>query len=238
MHIGSKQIAKHWSLNLTPKMTMEKLQLLATSALPSPKKENILQIRNKSKQARLALRYPIGPFSDAIFLVYFHKYVFWYQLTKHALDLMPVFLDGARKSERIPSVSFEEYINKSRSLQWDHAFVDQIKSKKINKSHKWDASKKSFGVGAMHCLIYRYWIQILKKERVVRAPHPTFASWVDMNCLETMFTTDQILGWAITHLKVCHWYIEMSPNATPPHEEVNRLEVEPEFVPPPPCPLQ
>ena len=28
----------------------------------------------------------------------------------------------------------------------------------------------------------------------------------------------------------------MSPNATPPHEERNRLDVEPEFVPPPPPP--
>ena len=149
---------------------------------------------------------------------------------------MPVFLDGAQKSERIPSVSFEEYINESRSLQWDHAFVDQIKSKKINKSHKWDASKKSFGVGAMHCLIYRYWIQILIKERVVRASHPAFASWIDTNCSETMFTTDQISGWVITHLKACHWYIEMSSNATPPHEEENCLKVEPEFVPPPPSP--
>ena len=71
----------------------------------------------------------------------------------------------------------------------------------------------------------------------MRAPHPTFASWVDTNCSETMFTTDQISGWAFTHLKACHWYIEMSHNVTPPHEEENRLEVEPEFVPPPPRPL-
>ena len=78
-------------------MTTEKLQLLAISALPSPEKKNILQIWNKLKQARLALRYPIGPFSGAIFLVYLHKYVFWHQLTKHALDLMPVFLDAVQK---------------------------------------------------------------------------------------------------------------------------------------------
>ena len=118
---------------------------------------------------------------------------------------MPVFLDGAQKSDRIPSVSFEEYINENRSLQWDHAF-DQIRSKKINKSHEWDSSKKSFGVGAMHRLIYRYWVQILIKECLVRAPHPTFASWVDTNFLETMFTTNQISGWAFTDLKACHWY--------------------------------
>ena len=36
------QIAKHWSMNLTPEMTIEKLQLLATSALPSDEKERIL----------------------------------------------------------------------------------------------------------------------------------------------------------------------------------------------------
>ena len=101
-------------------------------------------------------------------------------------------------------MSFEEYIYESQSLQWDHAFVDQIKSKKINKSHKWDVSKKSFGVGAMHRLIYRYWVQILIKERMVRALHPTFASWIDTNCPKTMFTMDQISGWAITHLKACH----------------------------------
>ena len=67
---------------------------------------------------------------------------------------------------------------------------------------------------------------------MVRAPHPTFASWVDTNCPKTMFTKDQISCWAVTHLKACHWYIEVSPNAMPLHEEENRLEVKPEFVPP------
>ena len=111
-------------MNLMSEMTIEKLQLLATSALLCPEKENILYIWNMLKPAHLVLRYPIGPFSDALFLLYLHKYVFWFQLKKVVLELMSVFLNGARRSDQIPSVTFEEYINKSRSLQCDYAFID------------------------------------------------------------------------------------------------------------------
>ena len=101
---------------------------------------------------------------------------------------MPKFFDGARRIEVKPSVSLEKYINESESQQWDHAFVDQIKSKKISKAHEWNKSNKSFSKGAMQRLIYRYWIQILIKEGVIRAAHPTFSSWIDTKCFETMFT--------------------------------------------------
>ena len=72
----SLQIAKHWSMNLLPEMTTEKLQLLATSALPKEEKENVLVLWNKSKQVRLALQFPTASFSDAVFTMYLHKYVF------------------------------------------------------------------------------------------------------------------------------------------------------------------
>ena len=74
----SLQITKHWSVNLTPEMTTEKLQLLATSALPKEEKENLLVLWNKSKQVRLALQFPTAPFRYAVFTMYLHKLVFWY----------------------------------------------------------------------------------------------------------------------------------------------------------------
>ena len=68
-------------------MTTEKLQLLATSCIPSDEKESILRTWNMSKQVRVALGFPIGPFSDVLFLSYLHRYVFWYQLKVVVLEL-------------------------------------------------------------------------------------------------------------------------------------------------------
>ena len=31
-------------------------------------------------------------------------------------------------------------------------------------------------------------------------------------------------------MKACHWYVEMNPEETPPHEEENRKSVEPSFI--------
>ena len=45
-----------------------------------------------------------------------------------------------------------------------------------------------------------------------------------------MYTSEQLKSWSPTHLKLCHWYIEMDPKATPAHEEDKRRAVEPEFV--------
>ena len=45
-----------------------------------------------------------------------------------------------------------------------------------------------------------------------------------------MYTSEQLKSWNPAHLKLCHWYIEMDPKATPAHEEDNQRAVEPEFV--------
>ena len=79
-------------MNLTPEMTTEKLQLLTTSALPKEEKENVLVLWNKSRQVRLALQFPTAPFSDAVFTMYLHKYVLWYQVRVAAIDLYPALL--------------------------------------------------------------------------------------------------------------------------------------------------
>ena len=102
-------------MNLIPEMTTEKLQLLATSALPSDEKERILVLWNKSKQVRVALQFPIAPFSDSVFTMYLHKYIFWSQLKDAALNQLEATLATARKrAGREPSLTFDEYIDESR----------------------------------------------------------------------------------------------------------------------------
>ena len=128
------QIAKHWSTNLVPEMTTEKLQLLASSCIPASEKENILQIWNESKEIRLVHRFSIGPFNDNVFNLYLHKHVFWYQLKIASVSLLAVLLKVARKSSIQPSIDFEDYIEDFRSKHWDYAFMDQIAAKEINKS--------------------------------------------------------------------------------------------------------
>ena len=143
-------------------MTTKKLQLLVTSCIPSDEKESILRTWNISKQVRVALGFPIEPFSDALFLSYLHRYVFWYQLKVAALELFDAMFRTARKAPgKSASLSFAEYIEESRLCHWDFAFMEQIKCKQINKSIEWGSSKNIHGQGAMRRLLYRYWTHIL-----------------------------------------------------------------------------
>ena len=225
------QIAKHWSTNLTPKMTTEKLQLLATSAFPTEEKESILVLWNKSKQVRVALHFPIAPFSDSVFTMYLHKYVFWSQLKVAALNQLEATLATTQKRDgREPSLTFDEYIDKSRQRHWDYTFVEQIKLKQINKLNEWDGAKSSHEERAMLRLVYRYWMHILTQEGVVYGPHLSFISSAAKGNSHCMYTSKQFTNWSATYLKLCHWYIEMNPKATPAHEEDNRRAVELEFV--------
>ena len=67
-------------------------------------------------------------------------------------------------------------------------------------------------------------------ERVVLAPHPKFSSWCAAENPDYMFSEEQRKAWSAPHLKACHWYVEMNPKETPPHEEENRKSVEPSFI--------
>ena len=64
---------------------------------------------------QLALQFPTAPFSNAVFTMYLHKYIFWYQVKVAEVNLFPAFLATVQKRARKePTLSFEEYINKSR----------------------------------------------------------------------------------------------------------------------------
>ena len=75
---------------------------------------------------------------------------------------------------------------------------------------------------------------MLLKEQVVKSQSSSFSTWVDTTMKDTMFTEAQIKAWDLSHLRQCHWYIEMSSKAIPPHEEQNRRQVQPDFCAPPP----
>jgi hypothetical protein len=75
---------------------------------------------------------------------------------------------------------------------------------------------------------------VLEKQGVVNRDHACFSSWLDNHNEKAMFTATQVQSWSRRHLQMCHWYIEMSPDATPPHEESNRKMMEPTFIAPEP----
>ena len=109
--------------------------------------------------------------------------------------------------------------------------MKQIKLKQINKLNEWDGAKSSHGECAMRQqFVYRYWMHILTQEGVVYKPHPSFISWTAKGNSHYMYTSEQFTNWSAAYLKLCHWYIEMDPKATPAHEEDNWRAVEPEFV--------
>ena len=172
----SEQIAKHWNTNLVPEMTTEKLHAFASSYIPSEEKEAILEIWNESRDIRLVHRFLVSPFNDAAFILYLHKYVFWFQLKRVAVSLLAVLLKVARKTSICPSIEFEEYVDNCRALHWDYAFVDQIEAKEIKKSWEWSNPKNVYGVPAYWRLIYKYWSHVLFKEQVVKSQSSSFST--------------------------------------------------------------
>ena len=82
----------------------------------------------------------------------------------------------------------------------------------------------------MRRLVYKYWMHVLTEESIVFGPHPSFISWAAKANALCMYTSEQLKSWSPAHLKLCHWYLEMDPKATPAHEADNRRAVEPEFV--------
>ena len=170
-------------------MNTEKLQLLATSCIPGTKKEAILHIWNSPKSTRVAKRFPIPPFSDTNFATYLHRYVFWYQLKTVALNLLLSLLEEVRCSEKLPSRSFAQYIDFSRSRQWEYAFSEQIKNKEINKFVDWESPKNTYGDGAMRRLIYKYWMHVLMMEGVTLEESPNFVEWLDPESDRFMYTS-------------------------------------------------
>ena len=153
-----------------------------------------------------------------------------------SVSLLTVLLKVACKSSNQPSIDFEDYIEDSRSKHWDYAFVDQIAAKEINKSWEWKSKNNIHGIRASRRLIYRYWTHILLKEQVVKSQSSSFTTWVDTSMKDTIFTEEKIKVWDSAHLRQCHWYLE-NPKAMPPHEEVNRRQVQPEFSAPLPQPI-
>ena len=68
-----------------------------------------------SKEVGVALDFPIGPVSEALFPNYLHRYMFWNQLKIASLDLVTTLFYTARKvASMSPSLSFEEYIDESK----------------------------------------------------------------------------------------------------------------------------
>ena len=211
-------------------MNTEKLQLLATSCIPGTEKEAILCIWNSPKPTRVEKRFLVPPFSDTNFATYLHRYMFWYQLKTAALNLLPSLLEKVRCSEKLPSRSFAQYIDFSRSCQWEYAFSEHIKSKEINKSVDWESPKNTYGDSAMRRLIYRYWMHVLMMEGVTLEESPNFVEWLDSESNGFMYTSKQEESWSNPHLKLCHWYVEMPEDGTPLHEEDNRRSAEPSFA--------
>jgi hypothetical protein len=166
------QIGKHWAANSTPEMTTEKLQNLASSTIEGFEKVKIFQLWNSSKELKKLNKFPIGPFNDASFNVFLHKYVFWSQLIKAALVLYKPMVEKSYRTGKLPGMGFASYIESKQIRQWNYAFNGPISQKEIMKSLEW--SKQSHGELACSRLVYR-----CKK---ILPHHLSISSLIDINC--------------------------------------------------------
>jgi hypothetical protein len=134
-------------------MTTEKLQNLAACSISAPDKVKILKLWNSSKAQRMVNMFPIAPFNDATFNTYLHKFVFWTQIRKVAMDEILPLTGPDLITGKQPSVFFPNYIDSCRMREWDYAFNVQIDNKEIQKSYDW--IKQIHGQGVAHRLIYK-----------------------------------------------------------------------------------
>lgn len=77
MFIVFGQIERHWSLYATPELTLEKLQLIATSNASPSYKVKWLKWMNSSGPTREARRFPARPVNEEK-LTYFLAKACWY----------------------------------------------------------------------------------------------------------------------------------------------------------------
>jgi hypothetical protein len=118
-------------------MTTEKLQNLASCAHSAAEKVKNLKLWNNTKAQRMVNMFPIGPFNDSVFNSYLHRYVFWVQIRKAAMeDILPMTGPEHRTGVQ-PSIFFPSYIESCRIRNWDYAFTDLIEMKEIQKSFDW-----------------------------------------------------------------------------------------------------
>lgn len=75
--IFAMQINKHYSSNLKPEMTLERLQLLATAKVQPLYRIRWLKIWNSSAGSRAALRFPLTGTTDKEFEAWLHRACFW-----------------------------------------------------------------------------------------------------------------------------------------------------------------
>ena len=64
---------------------------------------------------RLAKWFPLPPLSDAIFNIWLHRFVFWYNLKKFALALLLALFESICRSGKETSYELDEYIDDSRA---------------------------------------------------------------------------------------------------------------------------
>lgn len=136
-----------------PEMTTEKLQNLATCAIDSKEKVKILKLWNSPITNRKVKRFPPPGFSDAAFNAFLHKYVFWSQVRKAALELYASMMVDIETNSKGRKYSLSNYIEVNRVRQWDYAFNGPIAKKEITKAFDW--TKQTHGEQAVKRLIYR-----------------------------------------------------------------------------------
>ena len=73
----SLQIESHWSKNLEPEMTLDKLQVIANSNTSSQYKVRWLKWWNASKHFRAAKKFPSRPFNINALNAFLHRAVWW-----------------------------------------------------------------------------------------------------------------------------------------------------------------
>jgi hypothetical protein len=82
------QITRHWSMNLKPEMTLDKLQFIATAVVSSNFKVHWLTWWNSSVHTRSALHFPATPFSDKDFESWLNRAAFWAEVSPFALHVV------------------------------------------------------------------------------------------------------------------------------------------------------
>ncbi len=86
------QINKHYSSNLKPEMTLERLQLVATAKVQPIYRIRWLKMWNSSAGSRVALRFPVATSTDKEFEAWLHRACFWAEVCHISRKLNLIFI--------------------------------------------------------------------------------------------------------------------------------------------------
>ena len=133
-------------------MTLEKLQLIATAAVPPKYKTRWLKWWNIKSSIRKDLAFP-ETLTDLVLSKWLNKAAFWAGLEEMAQAQLPDYYDLAGRIDTSVSFqSFEDYVDTWRIVLWEKGFASYFQGEGYTKGTQFKDVHDSLNMAKRLCL--------------------------------------------------------------------------------------